>query len=533
MTSIFNLYIIIPIINILLLAINFILAPHKPYKEKKTPFECGYHSFLWQNRTQFTISFFLFGLLFLMFDIEIVIIYPITVSSYFNAGFGIFVVILFVLILALGFVFELGKGALKIDSKQGRMRLHSSLETIPFLLSTEVPKQIISSIYDFFTKKLNAFNIVFKIVISGIFSSFVYLISFFLCSTWCLNLFSYAEVGCGLSVLLATFYCYSLHKKSDMFNWCYNLVNLILVLFFISLFWCLFIFVTKAMFGTVCFVFSSLVFSECVFDIDGDIGNPFTGQENISVFSSNTMFGEDILNMDSNPEDSSSTQGGSGDFGGPAGTGGPGGPSGPEAAAAAGASVSAQPSEPSEQSESSLPHKVYQLDPDLLGNLKDNEEIRANVHTKIEESDLGYHRFKYLADNCTFKEVKDFKPFFDGVESEQAMQNIDAVKEIDIGDAKTKCQEYKDTIENDLSIPREDKDLIKENLENNFEDTSSIYKNKVETAARDIANNIYPDYDGYHNTKGEFIGKDGVVREEYSDSSSDESGNDGESGNEN
>lgn len=127
MISIFNLFVIIPIINILLLAINFILAPHKPYKEKKTPFECGYHSFLAQNRTQFTISFFLFGILFLLFDIEIVIIYPITVSSYFNAGYGIFVVIIFVLVLALGFVFELGKGALKIDTKQQSSNMNSSL----------------------------------------------------------------------------------------------------------------------------------------------------------------------------------------------------------------------------------------------------------------------------------------------------------------------------------------------------------------------------------------------------------------------
>ena len=126
MTPIFNLFIIIPIINILLLAINFIIAPHKPYKEKKTPFECGYHSFLAQNRTQFTISFFLFGILFLLFDMEIVIIYPYLVSSVPNEGYGLSVVIIFVLILALGLVFELGKGALKIETKQQRVSLQSN-----------------------------------------------------------------------------------------------------------------------------------------------------------------------------------------------------------------------------------------------------------------------------------------------------------------------------------------------------------------------------------------------------------------------
>lgn len=108
----------IPLLSFILLLVNFILAPHMPYKEKKTPFECGYHSFLAQNRTQFTISFFIFALLFLLFDIEIVSVYPLTVSSYFNNIYGLCVVIIFVLILTLGFVFELGKGALNIETKQ-------------------------------------------------------------------------------------------------------------------------------------------------------------------------------------------------------------------------------------------------------------------------------------------------------------------------------------------------------------------------------------------------------------------------------
>lgn len=101
-----------------LLLINFILAPHQPYQEKKTPFECGYHSFLAQNRTQFTISFFVFALLFLLFDLEIVMIYPYVVSSHFNEGYGFIVMITFVVVLTLGFVFELGKNALKVETKQ-------------------------------------------------------------------------------------------------------------------------------------------------------------------------------------------------------------------------------------------------------------------------------------------------------------------------------------------------------------------------------------------------------------------------------
>lgn len=111
-------FLLVPILGGLLLLINFVLAPHNPYREKRTPFECGIHSFLAQNRTQFTISFFIFGLLFLLFDLEILLVYPYTVSSNNNYVYGLLIMLLFVLVLTIGFVFELGKEALKIDVKQ-------------------------------------------------------------------------------------------------------------------------------------------------------------------------------------------------------------------------------------------------------------------------------------------------------------------------------------------------------------------------------------------------------------------------------
>ena len=110
--------ILIPIIVGLLLGINLLLAPHNAYQEKDSAFECGFHSFLGQNRTQFSISFFIFALLFLLFDLEIVLIYPYVVSAYTNGIYGLAIMLAFFLILTLGFAFELGKNALKIDSKQ-------------------------------------------------------------------------------------------------------------------------------------------------------------------------------------------------------------------------------------------------------------------------------------------------------------------------------------------------------------------------------------------------------------------------------
>nr|YP_009268541.1 NADH dehydrogenase subunit 3 [Beauveria caledonica]AMD61805.1 NADH dehydrogenase subunit 3 [Beauveria caledonica]UVW80383.1 NADH dehydrogenase subunit 3 [Beauveria caledonica] len=112
------LFIFVCIIAILFLALNFILAPHNPYQEKYSIFECGFHSFLGQNRTQFGIKFFIFALVYLLLDLEILIIYPYGLSSYENGIYGLIIVLLFIGIITAGFVFELGKGALKIDSRQ-------------------------------------------------------------------------------------------------------------------------------------------------------------------------------------------------------------------------------------------------------------------------------------------------------------------------------------------------------------------------------------------------------------------------------
>jgi len=118
MTSITFFIIFIPLLAFILLGVNLVFAPHDSYQEKNSSFECGFHSFLGQNRTQFSISFFIFALLFLLFDLEILLVYPYVVSSYTNGIYGLTLMLIFFLLLTLGFAFELGKNALKIDSRQ-------------------------------------------------------------------------------------------------------------------------------------------------------------------------------------------------------------------------------------------------------------------------------------------------------------------------------------------------------------------------------------------------------------------------------
>src|ERR1700761_4509006 len=118
MSSVTLIFVIVAIIALLFLVLNFVLAPHNPYQEKYSIFECGFHSFLGQNRSQFGVKFFIFALVYLLLDLEILVIYPFGVSGYENGIYGLLIVLIFIGIITAGFVFELGKNALKIESKQ-------------------------------------------------------------------------------------------------------------------------------------------------------------------------------------------------------------------------------------------------------------------------------------------------------------------------------------------------------------------------------------------------------------------------------
>lgn len=126
MSSMTFLFIFIAVLAVVFLLLNFIFAPHNPYQEKYSIFECGFHSFLGQNRTQFGVKFFIFALVYLLLDLEIVMIYPFAVSEYENGIYGLIVVLIFIIIITIGFVFELGKNALKIESKQTKVLMQKS-----------------------------------------------------------------------------------------------------------------------------------------------------------------------------------------------------------------------------------------------------------------------------------------------------------------------------------------------------------------------------------------------------------------------
>jgi NADH-ubiquinone oxidoreductase chain 3 len=137
--SVLFFFVFIPLLAFILLGLSLLLGPHVPYAEKSSQFECGFSSFRAQNRTEFSISFFIFALVFLLLDLEILLVYPYVVSSYNNSAYGLVFVIIFLLLLTAGFVFEFARGALYIKSRQTGY-LNDNIPSLSSSISKGLPR---------------------------------------------------------------------------------------------------------------------------------------------------------------------------------------------------------------------------------------------------------------------------------------------------------------------------------------------------------------------------------------------------------
>jgi NADH-ubiquinone oxidoreductase chain 3 len=118
MSSMIFLYLFVSILALAFLAINFLFASHNPYLEKDSIFECGFHSFRDQNRQPFHVLFYMYAMLYLLFDLELTLIGPYTVSQFTNEAYGFVVMALFTGTLCVGLIFEIGQDALNISNGQ-------------------------------------------------------------------------------------------------------------------------------------------------------------------------------------------------------------------------------------------------------------------------------------------------------------------------------------------------------------------------------------------------------------------------------
>lgn len=108
------LIILVPILAMILLGLNTLLAPHKAYEDKLSQFECGSPVITGQTRESFQIHFLIVAMLFLVFDIELVLLLPVAVSLHEINSFGFYTALSFFIILVIGFIFEFGSNAISL-----------------------------------------------------------------------------------------------------------------------------------------------------------------------------------------------------------------------------------------------------------------------------------------------------------------------------------------------------------------------------------------------------------------------------------
>ena len=116
-TTLIILLIFVPILALILLGLNTLLAPKNSYESKLSQYECGMPAFAAQTRESFQIHFVVVAMLFLVFDLELVLLLPLGVTLSKVSTFGFAVAVLFFLILTIGFVLEIGSGAINLTTE--------------------------------------------------------------------------------------------------------------------------------------------------------------------------------------------------------------------------------------------------------------------------------------------------------------------------------------------------------------------------------------------------------------------------------
>ncbi len=96
------------------IVLSALLGPRRPTSEKLSPYECGVEP-VGTARDRFSVKFYLVAMLFIIFDMEIVFLYPWAVVYKQLRVFGLASMGTFLLILLVGFFYVWKKGGLEWD----------------------------------------------------------------------------------------------------------------------------------------------------------------------------------------------------------------------------------------------------------------------------------------------------------------------------------------------------------------------------------------------------------------------------------
>lgn len=104
--------VVAPILPAAALLIPRIIAPRKPNPIKQQTYECGIET-VGDTWIQFKVQYYIFALVFLIFDVETVFLFPWAVAFDMLPLFAVFEGIIFILILVAGLVYAWRKGVLE------------------------------------------------------------------------------------------------------------------------------------------------------------------------------------------------------------------------------------------------------------------------------------------------------------------------------------------------------------------------------------------------------------------------------------
>jgi NADH-quinone oxidoreductase subunit A len=100
--------------GLLVMVVTSFLGPKKPTPEKLAPYECGIQE-IEPPKRRFPVKYLLTGMLFIAFDIEIVSFYPLAILLRQLKVFGLIELLVFLLVLGIGYLYVWRKGAFTWD----------------------------------------------------------------------------------------------------------------------------------------------------------------------------------------------------------------------------------------------------------------------------------------------------------------------------------------------------------------------------------------------------------------------------------
>ena len=121
----------LPVVCLLVLAALFgalsffasrLLAPRRPSSAKEAPYECGIVPSR-EPPERFPVTFYVVAMLFVMFDIELIFIYPFAVDRKFLGSYAFWEMLAFSVVFFGAFVYVVGRGALDWGPVQKQHRL--------------------------------------------------------------------------------------------------------------------------------------------------------------------------------------------------------------------------------------------------------------------------------------------------------------------------------------------------------------------------------------------------------------------------